>query len=104
MLAGNAVPATEFFRIPSDRVVELGVRIAISRTGAPAAPVAASIYQCGRVGRVQIGLDRPPLEGGGDQGAGIVLLRIGEEFRRRPFLHYPPPPQHDDAMGERADD
>jgi KUP system potassium uptake protein len=25
----NAVPATEFFRIPSDRVVELGVRIAI---------------------------------------------------------------------------
>ena len=29
MLARNAVPATEFFRIPSDRVVELGVRIAI---------------------------------------------------------------------------
>jgi KUP system potassium uptake protein len=28
-LARNAVPATEFFRIPSDRVVELGVRIAI---------------------------------------------------------------------------
>ncbi len=28
-LADNAVPATEFFRIPSDRVVELGVRIAI---------------------------------------------------------------------------
>ena len=25
----NAVPATEFFRIPSDRVVELGVRVAI---------------------------------------------------------------------------
>jgi KUP system potassium uptake protein len=25
----NAVSATEFFRIPSDRVVELGVRIAI---------------------------------------------------------------------------
>ena len=29
VLARNAVPATEFFRIPSDRVVELGVRIAI---------------------------------------------------------------------------
>jgi KUP system potassium uptake protein len=29
MLARNAVPATEFFRIPSDRVVELGVRVAI---------------------------------------------------------------------------
>ena len=28
-LARNAVPATEFFRIPSDRVVELGVRIAV---------------------------------------------------------------------------
>ena len=28
-LARNAVPATEFFRIPSDRVVELGVRIPI---------------------------------------------------------------------------
>jgi KUP system potassium uptake protein len=28
-LARNAVPATEFFRIPSDRVVELGTRIAI---------------------------------------------------------------------------
>ncbi|MSP00971.1 MAG: potassium transporter Kup [Acetobacteraceae bacterium] len=28
-LARNSVPATEFFRIPSDRVVELGVRIAI---------------------------------------------------------------------------
>jgi KUP system potassium uptake protein len=28
-LARSAVPATEFFRIPSDRVVELGVRIAI---------------------------------------------------------------------------
>ncbi len=28
-MARNAVPATEFFRIPSDRVVELGVRIAI---------------------------------------------------------------------------
>ena len=28
-LARNATPATEFFRIPSDRVVELGVRIAI---------------------------------------------------------------------------
>jgi KUP system potassium uptake protein len=28
-LARNAVPATEFFRIPSDRVVELGVRITI---------------------------------------------------------------------------
>ncbi len=28
-LARNAVPATEFFRIPSDRVVELGVRVAI---------------------------------------------------------------------------
>ena len=27
--ARNAVPATEFFRIPSDRVVELGVRVAI---------------------------------------------------------------------------
>ena len=25
----NAVPATVFFRIPSDRVVELGVRVAI---------------------------------------------------------------------------
>jgi KUP system potassium uptake protein len=29
VLARNAVPATEFFRIPSDRVVELGVRITI---------------------------------------------------------------------------
>ncbi len=29
VLARNAVPATEFFRIPSDRVVELGVRVAI---------------------------------------------------------------------------
>jgi KUP system potassium uptake protein len=29
VLARNAVPATEFFRIPYDRVVELGVRIAI---------------------------------------------------------------------------
>jgi KUP system potassium uptake protein len=29
LMARNAVPATEFFRIPSDRVVELGVRIAI---------------------------------------------------------------------------
>ena len=28
-LARNAVPATEFFRIPSDRVVELGVRVTI---------------------------------------------------------------------------
>ena len=28
-LARNSVPATEFFRIPSDRVVELGVRIAV---------------------------------------------------------------------------
>jgi KUP system potassium uptake protein len=28
-MARNAVSATEFFRIPSDRVVELGVRIAI---------------------------------------------------------------------------
>ncbi len=28
-MARNAVPSTEFFRIPSDRVVELGVRIAI---------------------------------------------------------------------------
>ena len=28
-LARNAVPATEFFRIPSDRVVELGTRVAI---------------------------------------------------------------------------
>jgi KUP system potassium uptake protein len=28
-MARNAEPATEFFRIPSDRVVELGVRIAI---------------------------------------------------------------------------
>jgi len=28
-MARNSVPATEFFRIPSDRVVELGVRIAI---------------------------------------------------------------------------
>jgi len=28
-LARNSVPATEFFRIPSDRVVELGVRVAI---------------------------------------------------------------------------
>jgi KUP system potassium uptake protein len=28
-MARNALPATEFFRIPSDRVVELGVRIAI---------------------------------------------------------------------------
>ncbi len=29
ILARNSVPATEFFRIPSDRVVELGVRVAI---------------------------------------------------------------------------
>jgi KUP system potassium uptake protein len=29
IMARNAVPATEFFCIPSDRVVELGVRIAI---------------------------------------------------------------------------
>ncbi len=29
LMARNAVPATEFFRIPYDRVVELGVRIAI---------------------------------------------------------------------------
>jgi len=28
-LARNAVSATEFFRIPSDRVVELGARVAI---------------------------------------------------------------------------
>ena len=29
VMARNAVPATEFFRIPSDRVVELGVRVAL---------------------------------------------------------------------------
>ena len=29
LMARNAVPATVFFRIPSDRVVELGVRVAI---------------------------------------------------------------------------
>jgi KUP system potassium uptake protein len=29
LMARNAVPATEFFRIPSDRVVELGARVAI---------------------------------------------------------------------------
>jgi KUP system potassium uptake protein len=29
VMARNAVPATEFFRIPSDRVVELGVRVTI---------------------------------------------------------------------------
>jgi KUP system potassium uptake protein len=29
LMARNAVPATEFFRIPPDRVVELGVRVAI---------------------------------------------------------------------------
>jgi KUP system potassium uptake protein len=29
IMARNAVPVTEFFRIPSDRVVELGVRVAI---------------------------------------------------------------------------
>ncbi len=29
LMARNAVPAIEFFRIPSDRVVELGVRVAI---------------------------------------------------------------------------
>ena len=28
-LTRNAIPATEFFQIPPDRVVELGVRIAI---------------------------------------------------------------------------
>ena len=28
-MSRNAIPATEFFRIPSDRVVELGVRIAV---------------------------------------------------------------------------
>ena len=29
VMVRNAVPATVFFRIPSDRVVELGVRVAI---------------------------------------------------------------------------
>ena len=29
VMARNAQSATEFFRIPSDRVVELGVRVAI---------------------------------------------------------------------------
>jgi KUP system potassium uptake protein len=29
VMARNATPVTEFFRIPPDRVVELGVRIAI---------------------------------------------------------------------------
>jgi len=29
VMARNAQPATEFFRIPADRVVELGVRVAI---------------------------------------------------------------------------
>jgi KUP system potassium uptake protein len=29
LMARNSLPATEFFRIPSDRVVELGVRVAI---------------------------------------------------------------------------
>jgi KUP system potassium uptake protein len=29
VMSRNAVPATEFFRIPSDRVVELGARVAI---------------------------------------------------------------------------
>jgi KUP system potassium uptake protein len=29
VMTRNAVPAIEFFRIPSDRVVELGVRVAI---------------------------------------------------------------------------
>jgi KUP system potassium uptake protein len=29
VLTRNSMPATEFFRIPSDRVVELGVRVAI---------------------------------------------------------------------------
>jgi KUP system potassium uptake protein len=29
LLSRNSVPATEFFRIPSDRVVELGVRVAV---------------------------------------------------------------------------
>jgi KUP system potassium uptake protein len=29
VMARNAVPATEFFRIPSDRVIEMGVRVAI---------------------------------------------------------------------------
>ena len=29
VMARNAVPVTEFFRIPPDRVVELGVRVAI---------------------------------------------------------------------------
>jgi KUP system potassium uptake protein len=29
LMSRNALPATEFFRIPSDRVVELGVRVAI---------------------------------------------------------------------------
>lgn len=29
LLSRNSIPATEFFRIPSDRVVELGVRVAI---------------------------------------------------------------------------
>jgi KUP system potassium uptake protein len=29
LMSRNAVPATEFFRIPPDRVVELGARVAI---------------------------------------------------------------------------
>jgi KUP system potassium uptake protein len=29
LMARNAIPATEFFCIPADRVVELGVQVAI---------------------------------------------------------------------------
>jgi KUP system potassium uptake protein len=29
LLSRNSLPATEFFRIPSDREVELGVKVAI---------------------------------------------------------------------------
>ena len=47
VMARDAVPATEFFRIPSDRVVEFGVRAAIQQSGrrwsvARSAPRAAS--------------------------------------------------------------
>ncbi len=37
VMARNAVSATEFFRIPSDRVVELGVRVAICARAGPGA-------------------------------------------------------------------
>ncbi len=47
---------------------------------------------------------RAALEGRRDQRPRVILLRIGEDLLGRPLLHHPPPPQHDDAMGERTHD